>query len=166
MADTSRPRAPKSGTPGSTPALSTERTAPADSSAAPAADLQPAGAKTLGELHSGPSAPRGLDAAQVQKALNALQDLIESIDIVQRQGRAMCASVVALIPADVMQHPALASHPDGARLAGAELRNTLNAAQVLAGESLARLFDDMDNWVICQIEDLADTIKASAGGAA
>lgn len=166
MADTSRPRAPKSGTPGNTPALSTERTALADSGAAPETDLLPAGAKTLGELHSGPSAPRGLDSAQLQKALNALQDLIESIGIVQRQGRAMCAGLVALLPSDVLQHPALTSPHDGARLARTELRNTLNAAQVLAGESLARLFDDLDNWVICQIEELADTIKASAGGAA
>jgi hypothetical protein len=158
MADTSRPHAPKSGTPGNTPNLSTARPA--------AAELLPAGAQTLGELHSGPSAPRGLDAAQVQKALAALQDLIESIGIVQRQGRAMCAGLVALLPADVLQHPALAANPDSARLAGTELRNTLNAAQVLAGESLARLFDDLDNWVICQIEDLADTLKASAGGAA
>src|SRR6218665_3352011 len=98
MADTSRLRAPKAGTPGNTSIPSTARpvVAAVDAAvgAASAADLLPAGAQTLGELHNGPSAPRGLDAAQVQKALAALQDLIESIGIVQRQGRAMCAGLV------------------------------------------------------------------------
>lgn len=152
MADTSRPRAPKSGTPGNIPTLSTERTTEAD--------LLPAGAQTLGELHTGPSAPRGLDAAAI---LDKLQELIEAIGIVQRQGRAMCRGVVALLPTDVLRHPAL---QEAAAVDKMQLHNSLSAAQELAGESLARLFDDLDAWCICEVEELVDTIKASAGGAA